>query len=122
MKTNTKIHQLRLQEWADRFSAQKSSGLTVRAWCEENGLTIHKFFYWKRALKDELARQILPDIVPLALPAPDSAFSVSTISSATCTTCASNKVNFTINDLSIGIDSSVPEEFLTTLIKAVRHA
>lgn len=119
MKTNTKIHQLMLQEWADRFSAQKASGLTVRAWCEENGFTIHKYFYWKRALKEELANQVLPDIVPLALPAPVSTLNLSTVDSATC---AIDKINMNINGLSIALDSSVSEEFLTTLIKAVRHA
>lgn len=68
MNTKEKLHQLRLNEWATRFSEQKSSGLTVRQWCEQNNYSIHTYNYWKHLLKEELASQVLPDIVPLSIP------------------------------------------------------
>ena len=68
MNIKQKLHQLHLNEWAARFADQKNSGLTVRQWCEQNNYTIHTYNYWKHRLKDELANQILPKIVPLSIP------------------------------------------------------
>lgn len=68
MNNKQKLHLLHLNEWAARFTDQKSSGLTVRQWCEQNIYTIHTYNYWKHRLKDELANQILPEIVPLSIP------------------------------------------------------
>lgn len=48
----------------------KSSGLTVKQWCEQNNFTIHTYNYWKHVLKEELAGQMLPDIVPITVPEP----------------------------------------------------
>ena len=53
MNAHQKLHQLKLQEWIPRFSEQKESGLTIREWCKENGISIHKYNYWKRCLKEE---------------------------------------------------------------------
>ena len=57
MRTNDKIHQLNLTEWAARFVEQKASGLTVKQWCEQNNYTIHTYNYWKHCLKEEVASQ-----------------------------------------------------------------
>jgi hypothetical protein len=128
MNTKQKLHQLRLNEWSARFADQKASSLTVRQWCEQNQISIHTYNYWKHALKEELVNQMLPDIVPVALPVP----SPSTLSTETETSCPvqpvrANRANcatakLTINDISIEIDSTVSETFLRTLIKAVRYA
>ena len=68
MNARTKIHQLHLNEWITRFSEQKASGLTVKQWCEQNHLSVHAYNYWKHLVKEDLSRQVLPDIVPLAFP------------------------------------------------------
>lgn len=64
-----KLHQIHLQEWTVRFADQKASGLTVRQWCEQNNLSFHTYNYWKHLLKEEVVEQVLPDIVPLTVPA-----------------------------------------------------
>ena len=69
MSTRSMIHQAMLTEWATRIADQKESGLSVSEWCKLNNLTEHKYFYWKRQLKEEAVEQALPEIVPLAMPA-----------------------------------------------------
>ena len=54
MNTKQKLHQIKLQQWATRFQEQASSGLTVRAWCAENNLTIHTYNYWKHKLNFQM--------------------------------------------------------------------
>ena len=132
MNTKEKLHQLHLNEWAARFSEQKASGLTVRQWCDQNNYSIHTYNYWKHLLKEELASQVLPDIVPLSIPEPvsipESAIPVSLAPSdnSSLTNCVIRTIRatatLTINGISIEVDSTISEEFLSTIIKAVRHA
>ena len=134
MTTKTLLHQATLKEWAARFTDQKASGLNVADWCSRNGVTRDSFFYWKRKLKNELITQVLPDIVPLALPEPDvpecssnpmSCYG-SVASSTSCTTCTTGTIGSSakirIGDVTIELDDSASEGFITNIIKAVSHA
>ena len=130
MNAKQKLHQIHLQEWTVRFAEQKASGLTVRQWCEQNHLSFHTYNYWKHLLKEEVVNQTLPDIVPLSLPVlSDSGSSLETTvpdvrSIRANRSIRSNNSNaqMQINSISIEIDSSVSEEFLYKLIRAVCHA
>lgn len=117
-----------LQEWTARFADQKASGLTVRQWCEINHFSFHTYNYWKHLLKEEVVDQALPDIVPLSIPAvsdSDSSLEITGLRSIR-SNCAirpnHSLVKLGINGLSIEIEDSVPEEFLSKLIKAVCYA
>ena len=123
MNTKQKLHQIHLNEWASRFSEQKSSGLTVKQWCEQNNFSIHTYNYWKHVLKEELASQILPDIVPVPLPE----IQTQTLSVPAANSCLTNHpiratAKLTINDLSFEFDSDISEDSLRTIIKSVRYA
>ena len=141
MTAKQKIHQAHLNEWAARFTDQKTSGLTVRQWCEQNHLSIHKYNYWKHLLKEEVVDQILPDIVPLPVAAPampavptlakndgSSQTAVNRIynpdraNRTNRATFTNPNVKLCIDGVAIEIDPSVPEEFLRTLIRAVHYA
>ena len=65
MNAHQKIYQIQLNEWATRIQEQVASGLTAKDWCQQHNLSIHKYKYWKRLLKEQIADQVLPDIVPL---------------------------------------------------------
>ena len=49
--------QERLDNWTARIMACRSSGLTVRAWCQENGLSEKTYYYWQRRLFQTLSEQ-----------------------------------------------------------------
>lgn len=40
-------------EWKERYDAWKASGLTVAAWCREQGVNIHQMYYWVRNFADD---------------------------------------------------------------------
>lgn len=123
MNTRQKLHQLRMNEWATRFSDQKASGLTVKEWCGQNDLSIHTYNYWKHALKEELASQVLPDIVPIMIPESSASLTPIESNDSILTNCAiRSTAKLTYNNLSIEFDSDISEVFLTAIIKAVRHA
>ena len=121
MNLNNKLHQAKLSEWASRFADQKASGLTVRKWCDLNGLSIHKYNYWKHQLKEEVVGSALPDIVPVSLPSGSIPAMPSRVIDRT-NRAIRVMIPISINSIDFEIDSSVTEDFLCTLIRAVHHA
>ena len=126
MNAKTKTHQLHLNEWITCFSEQKASGLTVKQWCEQNHLSVHAYNYWKHLVKEYLSRRVLPDIVPLAFPNSERTSVPQDSNTPVFTNCTIRAIRttatITINGITITVDSGISEDFLRTLIKAVRHA
>lgn len=48
--------QQKLGEWAERVTACRNSGLSVRAWCQENEVSEQTYYRWQRRLY-ELAQE-----------------------------------------------------------------
>lgn len=128
MNNKQKLHQIKLQQWDERFRRQASSGLTVKEWCTENNFTIHTYNYWKHLLKQEYVDSALSEnheIVPLSmdcsLPASAQPIQTSPIhlrdSRDSC-----NTISITIDDIVIHAGSTVSDEHLLRILKAVRHA
>ena len=41
------------REWRGRIRRHEESRLTVRAFCEQEGVSEHRFFWWRRRLKQD---------------------------------------------------------------------
>ena len=132
MNAKQKLHQAHLTEWAARFSEQKASGLTVRQWCEQNNLSIHKYNYWKHLLKEDVVDQMLPDIVQLSVPSslsssnaipPENSHLNPAVSvRSNRANCTNANVRLCIDGVAVELEPSVSEDFLRTLIRAVHYA
>ena len=100
----------------------------IKQWCEQNNYTIHTYNYWKHCLKEEVASQALPDIVPLAVPDPiptsqldNTHHSIQPVSSLTINdpNCSNRAmISLKSGDISIEFDSNISEEFLRTIVTA----
>jgi hypothetical protein len=42
----------RADEWAERIAAQQHSGLPVKQFCKEQGLTEYSFYAWRKRLQE----------------------------------------------------------------------
>ena len=54
---------VRKSQWTEIIQACQSSGMTVKAWCLENGINIKSYYYRLRKLREELcnsAQQAVP--------------------------------------------------------------
>ena len=51
-------HQMQLAEWNDKVAQCRSSGMTVRAWCEREGIGYKTYYRWERQILS-LSRQAL---------------------------------------------------------------
>lgn len=131
MNAKQKIHQIKLNQWATLFLEQAASGLTVKALCAENNVTVHTYNYWKHQLKQKYMDSVLPDIVPLPPcqlnMTPDLPISKETVSSTFQSLDSrelrdTNTICISTEDIQISIASSVSEECILQILKAVRHA
>lgn len=74
-------------------------------------------------LKEELASQVLPDIVPVSLPNSTGKLLPTVSGNSSLTNRAiRSTAKLTINNISIEVDSAISAAFFTTIIKAVRDA
>ncbi len=56
----------RMQEWSARIAECRSSGMSVRAWCNEQGISVQTYYRWEKRFVEKATQQ-------LALPAPTQA-------------------------------------------------
>jgi len=40
-------------EWAERIAAQQRSGMSVKQFCKEHGLTEYSFYAWRKRLREK---------------------------------------------------------------------
>ena len=40
-------------EWAERIAAQQRSGMSVKQFCQEQGLTEYSFYAWRKRLREK---------------------------------------------------------------------
>lgn len=60
MNTHELKHMALVAEWKERVAACRGSGQTVRSWCEEQGISPKKYYYWERAVLAEAEKQLAP--------------------------------------------------------------
>jgi len=41
------------EEWAERIAAQQRSGISVKQFCKERGLTEYSFYAWRKRLREK---------------------------------------------------------------------
>ena len=129
MNAKQKLHSAKLAHWTALFKEQASSGLTVKAWCMEHDVSIHTYNYWKHQLKMECLDSLLPsdhEIVPLITPIITAATSGLLCPNDMLRNSREspdfNSISISCGDVQITIGSSVSEDRLFALLKAVRHA
>ena len=56
----------RMQEWSVRITECRSSGMSVRAWCNEQGISVQTYYRWEKRFVEKATQR-------LSLPAPTQA-------------------------------------------------
>jgi phage terminase large subunit-like protein len=78
MNTRYIAKEYRMSHWAKIITDQKESGLTIREYCEKNGLHENSYYYWQKKLRtaaidelttatDEQAQELVPIMAKLNL-------------------------------------------------------
>ncbi len=48
----TRLANPKANEWAERIAAQQRSGISVKQFCKEQGLTEYSFYAWRKRLQE----------------------------------------------------------------------
>ena len=74
MDVNAVKHQAKLLEWKDRVADCRSSGMSVKHWCEENGCSPKTYYRWEQEILGKVRQiaktQSQPVLAELPLPKP----------------------------------------------------
>ena len=50
-------HAALLQAWSGRIAECRSRGKTVKAWCEDEGVSIKTYYYWEKRIVAEASQE-----------------------------------------------------------------
>ena len=74
MNVNAVKHQAKLLEWKDRVTDCRSSGMSVKHWCKENGCSPKTYYRWEQEILEKVRQitktQSLPVLAELPLTKP----------------------------------------------------
>lgn len=77
MNVNAVKHQAKLLEWKERVADCRSSGMSVKHWCEENGCSPKTYYRWEQEILGKVrqiakveSQPVLAEL-PVAKPAPE---------------------------------------------------
>ena len=109
----------RLQEWSVRIAECRSSGMSVRAWCGEQGISVQTYYRWEKRFVEKATQQI-------NLPAPTQAGSLLRVNPDTMPVAntAESGAGITIRhgDSIITLPTGSSAEAVADLVKALnRH-
>ena len=109
--------QERLEKWNAAICAQKASGLTIKKWCEQNGINSNTYYYYLRRIRDAMLESSGPRLVEMEfsavdLPAGKSASPDSFLP----------QITITLRDCVIGIGETASPELISSVLEAVRRA
>lgn len=49
---------VRMQEWSVRIAECRNSGMSVRAWCNEQGISVQTYYLWEKRFVEKATRQL----------------------------------------------------------------
>ena len=113
MTSNELKHQARTQEWGVAIQECRSSGLSVREWCRQRGVTTTTYYRWEREVLSSIRRKDAADrsaAVFVELPAPQPLRNVS-----------ERTATLNIGSSSIDLYQEMGPELLRTLVELLRQ-
>ena len=110
----------RMQEWSVRIAECRSSGMSVRAWCKEQGISVQTYYRWEKRFVEKATQQ-------LSLPAPTQAGLLMQINPDTLPSgdadCIGQEIIIRHGESVITLPAGSSAEAIADLVKALnRHA
>lgn len=90
----------KLQSWLAEMEACNASGMAVRQWCEEKGISVEAYYYHRRRVRE--ATQAESQIVPLGVQR------------------LSDKIEITSDDIRISLPAGCSVETLQAVLRALK--
>lgn len=115
--------EVRHQHWLDIIHACNASGLTKKAWCEQNGIRIKTFYYWQRQLRREAydaginALPASPEVTFAEVAVPASTKPMLNAETGFCPDAV-----FRTRNLTIEVSNHASSDVLALIMSVMKHA
>lgn len=106
----------RLAIWQQHIQDQRSSGLTVRAWCEQNGCSEKSYYYWLRLVRERMLEQVADSTLVQVNPEELVSASIAEAGSS-----ISGSVVIRFGNACIELPEHTDTEAIASLVKALNH-
>ena len=121
MDTSLTVRNMRRQTWAMMLREQAQSGLTIRAWCDQNGLSTKSFYYRRKQVRamilDSAERPLFAQLTP-----PDTLPAAHVPAGSPDPSGFSPQLVIKVSDSVIGVSLDTPKELLSAVLEVVRGA
>ena len=106
----------RVSEWKGLIQEQKESGMTIRAWCEQNGFRENTYYYWLKIIRAEAIEQVEKNAALLRIELNELPEGKGEPQTKT------ERIMVRINDAVIEFPLEIPVEQIAAFIRALNHA
>ena len=127
-------YEIRLQQWIKIIQEANASGMQKHAWCSQNGISVRKFYYWHKKVRDYMlahqlentscSTQICAPAAPVFYEVQKSAEPLGQSDKLPVVQTESFLPEAVIRyeDFGIFVGSSISEKTLATILSVIRNA
>lgn len=115
METRLTVKTLQYQSWLAMVQQQVKSGLPVRKWCGQNGISPKTFYFRRKRVREELLQAAAPTFAELSAPTQEAPAPGHGDGFTTALT-------ITLNGMVIGVGRDTSAELLSDILRVVRNA
>lgn len=98
---------------------QAESGLPVREWCRQNGISTKGFYYRRQQVQEEILQNAGPRFAELVPPEPDEE---NQHREPVGPPCFAPQLTISLNGATIGVNESTPGHLLREVLGVIRDA
>ena len=121
MDTALAVKTIRRQSWQLMIKEQSESGLSIRDWCETNGISTKTFYYRRKQLQSMFLETAQPStFAELIPPAETDRLSEKPLSPST--TSFMPQLTIAFGDVVMGIDENTPKHLIADAMEMIRNA
>lgn len=117
----------RLSEWKERVAECRSSGLSVKAWCNEHGICTQTYYRWEKLIIAEASGKLQAQndmsVVPIPTQSPPVFAELETVRSEKPLRNPETAVaTIQYGNISIELYANADPSFIVSLCKELQHA
>lgn len=120
MDTSLTVRTMRRQSWAIMLQEQANSGLSVKEWCAQNGISTKTYYYRRRQVQamflDATRESRFEEVIPPASEAVSNCAPLSDMMTF------KPQLVMSVDGALIGIDQDTPKQLLADTLEILRHA
>ena len=91
-----------MEQWQQRIMECQQSGMSIKAWCQENGVATSSYYHYLRKIRESMLQE--KQIVPVELPKPTG----------------SSGIRIESGEITVTLPESVSAEQLTAVLSALK--